>query len=225
MSKTVNTPEKTGNGKIVLFILGGLIIALIVAVLVINPGSAASADGQFGEITVTGDPLPLYDETAELDLAIGAAAPLVDGVNFEQQPTTFGGANGEVQVVAYLAHWCPHCQDELPDLVSYLETVGEPEGVSTIIVASGTSELQDNYPPSEWLEREGWTGTTVVDDVQGSAAEAYGLTAYPYWVIIAGDGSVVTRVAGSVPVDGIYEYAAGLTDIVSSETSESSNAG
>ena len=63
--------------------------------------------------------------------------------------------------------------------------------------ASTTSE-RPNYPPSAWLAREGFTIPTLADDAKSSAASAYGLTSFPYFVAMDAKGNVVARVSGEL---------------------------
>ena len=66
-----------------------------------------------------------------------------------------------------------------------------------------------NYPPSSWLEREGWT-SPVLADGDGEAASAYGLPAFPYWVAVDADGRIVERRTGELTprqIDQLFEAA------------------
>ena len=54
-----------------------------------------------------------------------------------------------------------------------------PAGVDVYGVATGTASNRDNYPPSAWLEREGWPFPTLADSDTYQAAEAWGLHGLP----------------------------------------------
>jgi hypothetical protein len=54
-----------------------------------------------------------------------------------------------------------------------------------------------NYPPSEWLADEGWS-SPVMADAGNQAADAYGLSAYPFWVAVGADGRVIHRATGEL---------------------------
>ena len=101
-------------------------------------------------------------------------------------------------MLVFLAHWCPHCQVELPLLVSMAEA-GAFDGVRTVAVLTGTNPDAPNFPPVPWLDREGWSGEVARDDPQASAANAYGLSSYPFLVMLDADGTVVGRVSGEQP--------------------------
>jgi hypothetical protein len=65
-------------------------------------------------------------------------------------------------------------------------------------VSTNADRTKDNYPPSAWLDREGWTFPTVADDTSGSAARAFGLRYFPTTVFVNSDGTVVLRVTGAI---------------------------
>lgn len=56
--------------------------------------------------------------------------------------------------------------------------VGFPDSVDIYLVATSYSPSQPNWPPSAWLEREGWTIAVIVDDPQSTAYEAFGQGAF-----------------------------------------------
>ena len=72
-------------------------------------------------------------------------------------------------------------------------------------VATAVSSSSVNYPPSEWFSNKGWSWPVLVDESQGNgeagkAAQAYGATGWPYFVIVGADGLVKARVSGEVSV-------------------------
>ena len=97
----------------------------------------------------------------------------------------------------FLAHWCPHCQAEVPRVVK-LAKHGAFDGLDVASVATATSSEAANYPPSAWLEREHWPFMVLLDDEQSTAAQAFGLSAYPFFVFLDGNGAVLGRTTGEV---------------------------
>ena len=65
------------------------------------------------------------------------------------------------------------------------------------------NSTQDNFPPSEWFEREGWTVPVIRDDSDNTVHTAYGAGGFPFWVFVNSDGTVAVRVAGSTPIETI----------------------
>ncbi len=139
--------------------------------------------------------LPVFVATAN-DPAVGMRAPEVTGSDFDGQPVTLA-AQGQAQIVLFLAHWCPHCQREVPVVQDWLDAGGLPEGVQLLSVATSIDPNAPNYPPDAWLEREGWQPPVLVD-ADESVARSYGLASFPYWVAIDSDGSVAMRTTGEL---------------------------
>ncbi len=50
----------------------------------------------------------------------------------------------------------------------------------------------------------------IVDDEIGSVSDAFGLTAFPFWVAIDSTGTVVFRNAGALPIDGFESLVQSL---------------
>ena len=51
---------------------------------------------------------------------------------------------------------------------------------------------------AKWLADAKFPIPTIADDAANSAAAAYGLTSYPYFVALDKDGKVVSRMAGEL---------------------------
>jgi thiol-disulfide isomerase/thioredoxin len=99
-------------------------------------------------------------------------------------------------MVVFVAHWCPHCQAEVPRIVALAKAGKVP--VPIVGVATGTDPSAPNYPPSAWLQREGWPYPVLVDTKTATAARAYGLPGYPFLVFVDAQGRVVRRLSGEV---------------------------
>jgi cytochrome c biogenesis protein CcmG, thiol:disulfide interchange protein DsbE len=193
------------GAAVVLVVILGLLIALAGGKDDTDETATDTDDRPaFGPIVVEGAALPDFESTED-DRAIGQDVPLIEGTAPDGSPVTIDGT-GEPTVVAFLAHWCPHCQRELPLLVDLMDG-GELDGVRMVAVLTGTSADRPNFPPVAWLEREGWTGDTLLDDESKTAAGAAGLTSYPYLLFVDGDGKVVARTAGEVGRDDIVALA------------------
>lgn len=70
-------------------------------------------------------------------------------------------------------------------------------------VSTSAKPSEPNWPPSAWLEREGWTIPVVVDDRANSVASAFGLRIFPFAVFVDADGIVLGRLAGAIPIEDI----------------------
>lgn len=168
------------------------------AVDVVDP-DATSAGLVYGTPSIAGVPLaPLA--SGGVDPTVGAAIPKIVGQGFDGSEVVLDPADGSPKVILFLAHWCPHCQDEVPPVQAWIDENGFPDGVDLYSVATSTSSSRENFPPAEWLEREGWSVPVLVDDEDQTVAAAFGLNAFPFWVFVDGEGRVLQRIAGSLDV-------------------------
>ena len=152
---------------------------------------------------VTGEPLTPYDPTLDVDASSGMPAPEVVGSDFQLNPVEIV-ADGRPKVLLFLAHWCPHCQAEVPRVQQWLDAGGRPAAVDFYSVATSIDAAQPNYPPDRWLERERWSPPVLVD-TDGSVARAYGLTSFPYWVFVDANGAVFGRVSTEMPQEALTD--------------------
>jgi len=183
---------------------GAVVLAGIVAVVVSAGGGGGSSSGSGGgtkpgqveiaPVAVSGTPLPTLNDPTN-DPAIGKTAPTLTGVTFNGSPVTIGNT-GQAHVVIMVAHWCPHCQAEVPRIVSLAKAGQVP--VPIVTVATGTDSSAPNYPPSAWLAREGWPYPVLADSKTETAATAYGLPGYPFLVFVDAQGKVVGRLSGEI---------------------------
>ena len=77
-------------------------------------------------------------------------------------------------------------------------------------VATATKSTRPNYPPSDWLLEAGWQLPVLVDTEGFDFARAYGLSGFPYWVVLDGDGVVLTRISGRLGVEPVEALLANL---------------
>ena len=203
--------SSSGRGK---FIVGAIIAIVIggAAIVAISSSGSDSAStsgsiSEFSDITVSGEALPSFDSVSTAtDTAIGLPAPVVSGKGFTGTEITTDGA-GTPTLLVFLAHWCPHCQREVPLLVQWEKDGKTPTGVDVIAVATGTDPANPNFPPSEWLAREEFPALwpVIADSADKKAANAFGLSGYPFFVLVDAQGKVFMRLSGEVPMDQLTE--------------------
>jgi len=204
-SPKVPAPAAPRDRSTVLLI--GLILAMIavaVAIVVIyqannDTSSTTPTLQQTQPVSVTGTLVPFTGDGA--DAAIGQAAPEATGRTFEGSPQALLSA-GRPTMVVFAAHWCPHCQRELPLIVDWMDKGGNRD-VDVVVVSTGTDIKAPNYPPSAWLDDVNFGGRVIADDDQQTLANAYGLKGYPLLVFVGADGKVSGRLAGEQPVDAL----------------------
>ena len=177
---------------------------IIFALLLFFIISCSGSSYNFSEVTIKGGMLPEYNRNIE-DAAVGAFAPVPTGSDLYGNPITISTRIGleekKSSIIVFLAHWCSHCQREVPMIQKFIDSNGFPQNINIFSVATHIDKTRNNYPPDEWLEREKYTVPTIFDDEENKIAESFGLSAFPYWVFLNPDGTVYMRHAGSLSED------------------------
>jgi cytochrome c biogenesis protein CcmG/thiol:disulfide interchange protein DsbE len=207
MSNRSRTPLVLG------IVLAVVVIAGIAAVALTSGGDddetsstvPPGTGGGTATVEVQGDSLPAGEGPS--DPAIGTAAPALTGSDYTGAPVAITpGADGPMMVV-FLAHWCPHCNNEIPVLQEWAAQGGIPEGLQVVGVSTAVSAERPNYPPDAWLAEKGWEWPVLADDGELTAANAYGVSAFPFLTFIDADGNVTQRVSGELPIDELQVLA------------------
>lgn len=195
MTKTTRRPRPNRR------LIGGVFafVALVAFIAVVatdgdEPTVEEAARLETGVVTVSGQALPPLPKSGA-DPATGTVAPSVLSERRGDVATIEPETLEQPTMVVFLAHWCPHCQSEVPRLVDLAEN-GTFTGVRTIAVLTATDPARPNHPPSDWLDREDWHGERLFDDEAATAAAAYGVTSFPFTVYLDADGAVFHRSAG-----------------------------
>ena len=182
------------------FIIAGVIVLVIgLAVAIGVPLSSEPLDAGLpeGEVTISGDALPEFAGQNDMDVASGLPAPLFSAPNENSEIVSLD-KNGNAKALLFLAHWCGYCQTEVPVIQNLINTVGVPNGVEIIAIATSIDRGRENYPPQKWLSDEGWSETQIYD-LNREIGTAYGINAFPYWVFLDKDLNVVVRQTGNIP--------------------------
>lgn len=153
-------------------------------------------------VEIIGEPLLPFSSTAG-DPAVGSVAPVLNGLNFRSQEVVANAGENGAYMLVFLAHWCPHCNAEVPRLLDWKNSGAVPEDLDVIGVATAVAEGSANYPPATWFSNKGWSWPVIVDEAlgkgaAGKAAVAYGASGWPYIVIVGADGLVKGRVSGEL---------------------------
>jgi thiol-disulfide isomerase/thioredoxin len=190
---------------VVVGLAGAMALVAVLIGITLAPSDTVSIQSQTGEVRVAGAALTPYTAGAA-DPSVGRPIPELRGYTFDNQPLALTPAGG-AKIVIFVAHWCNHCQAEVPRIVDWL-AAGRLPDVQLVAVSSGVDANAPNYPPSEWLEREDWAIPTITDDTDGTAAQAFGLTGYPYFVAVKADGKVAARASGELPLEQLQAMIA-----------------
>ncbi len=178
------------------------------------PSIGFGGDGiaEVAAVTLAGDPLPRLTE-GQADAAVGTLAPEITATSLASgQPITL--TTGRARVIGFFAHWCPHCQDELPEITAWLAENELPPNTEFIAVSTAVDEGNGNYPPSAWFNRVGFSSPVIVDDADATLLNGMGFGSFPAFVAIDASGVVVARAGGNVGAAGLsalFDYFASAT--------------
>jgi thiol-disulfide isomerase/thioredoxin len=155
--------------------------------------------GEIRPLTVSGSALPPLGDPAA-DPAIGTPAPVLTGEGFDGSTLDTAPEGGPVMVVV-LAHWCPHCNAEIPRLIE-LDAAGRfPDDLKVVALSTAVSPQRPNFPPSEWIVEKEWPWPAIADGVDFETnsfvgAEALGVNGFPFITVVGADGTVLGRWSG-----------------------------
>ncbi|MEA2023845.1 MAG: TlpA disulfide reductase family protein [Actinomycetota bacterium] len=148
--------------------------------------------------------LPPFEQ-GQPDAALGVVLGEVAGVEYyTETEMTIDPADGTARAWLVWAHWCPHCQRELPPLSEwYTENADAYSNVELVSISSSIDPTRGN-PLEPYLDDLQLPFPTILDP-DLALAEQFGLSAYPFWVFTGGDGTTLLRVAGYVEIEQIAE--------------------
>lgn len=201
------------RGGFLLLVAAVVILGLLVVAFLATSRDSAETGEQTAAIVVDGAALvelPPNVQVTDLssDPAAGTVAPTLTGTDFGGNDVSIG-PDGRPKVVYFLAHWCPHCQEEVPVVQQLIDDGQVPDGLDLYAVSTAVDGGRSNYPPEAWLADEGFAPPTLRDDANSGAFRAYGGSGFPYVVYLDGDNRVLARSAGNLPADAILSLWAG----------------
>jgi len=213
-SRSGSRPSGSGTASssnpLLKWMIAGVAVLVVVAVGV---ALLASRDAeqreqsdlpQVSDVSIEGAPLPRF-EGEEPDPAMEMRAPAFAATSFDGTAVSVLPGDGTAKVIGFFAHWCPHCQRELPRIADWMANNQLPAGVEVIAVSTAVDAGSPNYPPSAWFEEEQWPAVVVRDSAENEIGDAYGLSGFPYTVGVDAQGMVVARVAGELN-DEAWEF-------------------
>lgn len=194
--------------KNLMWIIGGVVgLAIVVGLAWAIAGEQPLDESAgFGNPTVTGESLPVGGSGGG-DPAVGMTAPTVVGADWKGTEVSIE-PDGRPKIIVFLAHWCPHCQAEVPVVQQWVDDGNLPEGVDIYGVTIFTNSARVNFPPQAWLERENWTIPTLMDNSDNAVARGFGVASTPTYAVLDGDNVNLGRASGEIGVAGLNTLAA-----------------
>lgn len=203
---------KSRTPLIIAVVLVLVAIAGLVAVLATRGGDDdtdaaddAASTITYGKVTVTGT--PLEPNEGPQDPAIGTAVPAVSGTDYTGKAVSIApGKDGPLMIVV-MAHWCPHCNNEIPKLVEWEKSGQVPDGLNVVGISTAATDGAPHFPPGEWLDQLGWDWPVIADDADQTAAAAVGTTGYPFIMFVDAEGRLMFRISAELPVEDVQQLA------------------
>ena len=212
--------------------VAGAIAAIIAVVLVVGGGSSSSTTtsttGNSSEATqpINGDAVAaaeyqLVQAQGEMLLALedsdndpvrGKIAPVLNGFGFDGAPLTVA-PTGKPMLVVFLAHWCSHCNAEVPRLIEWKNSGTMPADMEVFGVSTGARDDAPNWPPSQWVVDKGWPWPVMADSEDQSAALAFGVSGYPGMILLDGNGKVLARRSGEASIEELKAWTQELLPV------------
>ena len=212
--------------------VAGAIAAIIAVVLVVGGGSSSSTTtsttGDSSEATqpVNGDAVAAAEyqlvqaqgemllalEDPDNDPARGKIAPVLNGFGFDGAPLTVA-PTGKPMLVVFLAHWCSHCNAEVPRLIEWKNSGTMPADMEVFGVSTGARDDAPNWPPSQWVVDKGWPWPVMADSEDQNAALAFGVSGYPGMILLDGNGKVLARRSGEASIEELKAWTQELLPV------------
>jgi thiol-disulfide isomerase/thioredoxin len=198
----------------------------------------AELDTVQGEVwTVQRDMTGLQETLAAVQndlVAVSSTAPAdPTGQQSSAQPTTtietFSGAeyysgttltvdpaDGKARAYLVWSHWCPYCQQELPEVQEWY-AANAASYPDTELVSIHTFEREDGSNPLvPYLDDSQFDFPVLLDDEPYALALQVGNTgSVPYWIFTDGDGNIVGQQAGGGLAPNLDEVFAQLQALAS----------
>lgn len=209
------------------------IAAIIAVVLVVGGGGSSSSTttsttGNSSEATqpINGDAVAAAEyqlvqaqgemllalEDPDNDPARGKIAPVLNGFGFDGAPLTVA-PTGKPMLVVFLAHWCSHCNAEVPRLIEWKNSGTMPADMEVFGVSTGARDDAPNWPPSQWVVDKGWPWPVMADSEDQNAALAFGVSGYPGMILLDGNGKVLARRSGEASIEELKAWTQELLPV------------
>ena len=146
------------------------------------------------------------------DSALGWAAPEVEAVGLDGEEIYIGG-EGPTTLIIVLAHWCPHCRNEVRELAPFLNETDSLDRVRMVTLLTSINDERANFPPHTWLDLEKWPVPSIVDTPSSQIATAYGISSFPFFIVINDKGEIALRMPGRLGVETLSRLLDAIGDM------------
>jgi len=160
--------------------------------------SSSETNKLISDIEITGEKIEISIPNSGVDSASGKFSPVINHKISNDNPIVSYPENTPT-IFLFVAHWCPFCQEELPEVIQWIEEDQILEkGVKVVLIVTSIDSEKPNYPPDAWLFNEKWQYPVIYDDQKNLIAEHFGVSYFPSWVFTENDGMVAFTHAGKI---------------------------
>jgi thiol-disulfide isomerase/thioredoxin len=159
--------------------------------------------------------LPPFDPNQPNDAALGLQLGTVTGTEYyTAAATSIDPADDTHRVWLVWAHWCPHCQNELPAVAEWYEenAAAYPE-IELVTISTAIDPSRDN-PLEPYLEESQFPFPVLVDEATTIAGQI-GASAFPFWMVTDGEGTVLVRIPGAIGIETVEQIFTSLDEMAS----------
>jgi len=147
------------------------------------------------------------------DTALGLKMSTVDATEaYSQEDLSIDPADGTKRVWLVWSHWCPYCQQELPELAAWYPQNADLFPNTELVTVTTSMDPARGNPLDEYLAAEQFPFPVLVDEDSEIAAQ-FGVSAFPFWVVTNGDGTVLYRTAGLIGPEAVEQLFTQLEQV------------
>lgn len=151
----------------------------------------------------------------EADTALGLTMSTVEATEaYSEEAMIVDPADGAKRVWLIWSHWCPYCQQELPELAAWYPENADRFANTELVTVTTSMDPARGNPLEPYLEAEQFPFPVLVDEDTKIAAQ-FGVSAFPFWVVTNGDGTVLYRTAGLIGSDAVEQLFTQLEQVES----------
>jgi peroxiredoxin len=138
-------------------------------------------------------------------LVVGVAAPAFSAKDLNGQTHAVGQAKGQVTVLHFWVHWCPHCRSDAPQIQALYNALHETSGIRIVTV-----NLDQDRAKVEQFVKEHKVTYPVIFAAEQAALRGgvdltalYQITGFPVTYLIDAQGIIQKKFTGSFTESGV----------------------
>tara|TARA_B100000745_G_scaffold160364_1_gene104927 strand:- start:190 stop:453 length:264 start_codon:yes stop_codon:yes gene_type:complete len=82
-----------------------------------------------------------------------------------------------------------------------------------VTLLTSINEERSNFPPHTWLDLEKWPVPSIVDTPSSQIATAYGVSSFPFFIVINDKGELVLRMPGRLGLETLSRLLDAIGDM------------